>query len=779
MSEKNLPIKFFEKRQKDELSNEGRGGGKPPKFVLPPKELRSQSSYVNQFLGNVGNSLRIKVKKDNYIPSVFKVKIKEKAIAKTHRSEIGKLFNTRDKVNIIGILGEDELLIKIDNLEDLEVIEKSVQNTERNAIGLSAISELDNFEPLLSIENKAEVLKVKLFNYQDYELNRVLLRSFEKYCFENNINFEKLNYTSELNLYKVVADDVFELDEIKAFDGVYSITDMPVIESSLTNKKGGKAVAIKTPDPQREYPIVGILDSGIADNNHLKPWIIGSAESFYIEDDIDKSHGTFVSGVLLYGDELESEDYTGVDGCKLFEAIVFPKKSTDIVYESVLIKQIQEVIKKNSHIKIWNLSLGSTNESDLNDFSDFGKALDKLQDDYNVLIIKSAGNCQRFRNGGPKSRIARSADSVRSLVVGSLAPSQIGFDLAEKNHPSPFTRIGPGPAKIIKPDLVHMGGNAGMNGIKMLPNGVNSFDINGNVVSNIGTSFSTPRVTALAAGLMHKLNEDFDPLLLKALLIHSAKYPEDLRMSISEKIKQVGFGLPSKIDEIIYNDEHEITLILQDTLERGSYVHILDFPFPQSMIEDGYYYGDITVTLVSAPILAENQGAEYCQSDVDVSLGTYDAKKERDISKPGIKNPIGPDGGKNLLHHSCYSKRIINQVENTFNNERLLINYGDKWQANKKYVVKLNEFTESNRLKYLKSPKLWFVKVESSFRDNIEVKGKQDGIEPSHEFCLIVTIRDYKKKHRVYDEVNQLLNENQFIHSSIKLKEEIRVINKS
>lgn len=779
MAEKNLPIKFFEKRKKDELSNEGRGGGKPPKFVLQAKELRSQSSYVNQFLGNVGNAIRSKVKKDNFMPSVFKIKIKEKAIAKTHRGEIGKLFNTRDKVNIIGVLGEDELLIKIDNIEDLNIIEKNVLNIERNAIGLSAISELDNFEPIMQLENTKGILKVKLFNYQDYELNNVLIRAFEKYCKENQIEFEKLEYTPELNLYRIVMDGGFEVDEIKSFDGVYSIADMPIIDTSLLNTKGEKEIKIKKPEKDKDYPIVGVLDSGIADNPHLKPWLIGSSERFYLEDDIDKAHGTFVAGVLLYGDELEGENYTGVEGCKLFEAIVFPKQSNEIVYENVLISQIQEVIKKNSQIKIWNLSLGSSNEAGLNEFSDFGKALDKLQDDYNVLIVKSAGNCDRFQHGGPKSRIARSADSVRSLVVGSLAPTKIETDIAEKNHPSPFTRIGPGPGKLIKPDLVHMGGNAGMNGRKMIPNGVSSFDLDGKIVSNIGTSFSTPRVTALVAGLMSKLNEDFNPLLLKALLIHSAKYPLDLDMPTSEKIKQVGFGLPSKIDEIIYNDEHEITLILQDTLERGSYFHILDFPYPQSMVEDGFYYGEVTVTLVNSPILAANQGAEYCQSDVDVSLGTYDIKKERDTSKKGIKNPIGPDGGKNLLHHSCYSKIIMNQVENPFNSERILINYGDKWQPNKKYAVKLDEFTEGNRQKYLKAPKLWFLKVENSFRDNIEVLSKLEGTEPSNEFCLIVTIKDTRKKQRVYDEVNKLLNEYQFLHSSIRLKDEIRIINKS
>ena len=38
MAEKNLPIKFFQKRQKDEMDTEG-GGGKPPKWVKKGEAL--------------------------------------------------------------------------------------------------------------------------------------------------------------------------------------------------------------------------------------------------------------------------------------------------------------------------------------------------------------------------------------------------------------------------------------------------------------------------------------------------------------------------------------------------------------------------------------------------------------------------------------------------------------------------------------------------------------------------------------------------------------------
>ena len=45
--------------------------------------------------------------------------------------------------------------------------------------------------------------------------------------------------------------------------------------------------------------------------------------------------------------------------------------------------------------------------------------------------------------------------------------------------PSPFTRVGPGPASIVKPDLVYYGGNAGVENGKIVINGVPSLWLRG------------------------------------------------------------------------------------------------------------------------------------------------------------------------------------------------------------------------------------------------------------------------------------------------------------
>src|SRR5690606_9315482 len=111
--------------------------------------------------------------------------------------------------------------------------------------------------------------------------------------------------------------------------------------------------------------------------------------------------------------------------------------------------------------------------------------------------------------------------------------------------------------------------------------GVNAISPDGKIVQFIGTSFATPRVTALLSELNLKISESFNPTLLKALAIHSSKYPEGLNLPISERIHQMGFGVPDSADNIIYNDPHEITLILQENIVKGEFIEILEFPFPE------------------------------------------------------------------------------------------------------------------------------------------------------------------------------------------------------
>lgn len=780
MGKRNLPVRIFSKREIiDECAVEGMGGSELPKWALSGLELKNRAEQLISEVECARESLNKRRKEREFIPITVTAKLNDEAKAKSYRKNISKLFDTKQDDNIIGLVNEENLIIKIKDKIDLDQIQGRLKRTDNNVIAISAIEYIELFKPTIEYTHKeGNKLKAKLLNYNNYELDLAVSNTFEKICKENEIVYRKTNYTEDIAVYKLETDSLDKIKFLEDFEGIYSIEDMPSYTISDFDSFGDfPKPKVKVMDNNIQYPIVGVMDTGIEKNQYLDGWLLDEKNASFVDEELLKKHGTFVAGIVAYGDELENKDYTGVKGCRVFDSSIFSEVVE--VDQDVLIDNIEQSLRRyGDKIKIWNLSIGTRVEADVDKFSDFGMALDALQDKYDVIICKSAGNCSNFANGAPKSRISKSADSVRSVVVGSIAHKQVDGDLAKVNYPSPFTRIGRGPSYIIKPDLVHYGGNARVNEDGSIGiTGVKSFSQNGSIREDSGTSFSTPRVSAILAGIQNELKDGFDPLLIKGLAIHSANYPENIELPLGERINQMGFGVPKKVNDILYNTPNEITLIMKDQITKGEYTEILDFPYPKSMIQNGMFYGQIVVTVIYNPILDPTQGAEYCQTNLEVKLGTYDKKIARDMSKPYIKNPIGKEDGKNILSQSCYSKRAIRTNSCEFGKkERLLVQYGDKFYPVKKYAVDLDEMTEANKIKYLSEDRQWYLKIEGLFRDSIIRKSEKKGDDLYQDFCVLITIRDQKNtENPVYNEVTTMLTYNNFLHSSIGLNNNINV----
>lgn len=776
MSEKNLPIRFFSMRDKDDRMTEGAGDSSIPNWVDRDAIPQKQASFTYVMAG-IAEKLIEKKKNHNQLPALLSLHLNKCASSKGSRENIASIFNDKGTINLIGVNSNDQVIVKVNSSEEANRIVNKISNLrtgDRTYLGVAAIDEIDDFEPTVEEEiNLNDVIKIKLINYYDRELNDLLVKSFEKGCEENRIQYSRCKYSSKLIVYRGHGITTDQFDYLKKFEGVQAISYMPVLEFDEDSIQYAEDIAIREPKEGVVYPIVGILDSGIARIPHLEKWICEDKDTFFTKEDTDSRHGTFVSGIVEYGDELIGKECSSGQGCKLYDATVI-SKFFKTMYEDEIIANIRDAISHRPDIKIWNMSIGTENTADEQEFSDFAKELDSIQDEYEILIIKSAGNCSDLSI--PVPRITIPADSIRSLVVGSIAHKKREYDIAEINNPSPFSRKGRGPAHIIKPEVVSYGGNAGFdeNGV-LTESPVLSFSPDGNIIGKTGTSFSTPRITAIAAGLQMNMSDSFNPLLAKALIIHSAHYPAEMKLEMGDKLKYAGFGLPEPCNKILHNDKFETTLILQDTLEKGHFIEILDFPFPQSMIEDGFFYGNIEVTLVSKPILCVSQGAEYCQSNLKVMLGTYDNKINRDISKRTIKNPIGAEGRKNLLGSSLYCAKAQRDIDTPYASERMLVDYGDKYQPTKKWNIDLSELTQSNKENFLKAPKSWYLKIEGLYRQFIEDLNESNDEAISQDFCLIITIRDNKRKHEIYDEVTQQLDNNGFVYSSVNVEQQVSV----
>lgn len=779
MENEKLPIKFFAPREVDELRIEGNKNSEKPKWVLRGKELKQRADSLRLSLDSL--ETKFSMRKSSPVPFSFIVKLQSDATAKSKREDITNLFEQKSFGGVVGLTDTNKLIVALDSLEELKEVANRINDYEINDYAISCIEDFEEFVPYIVKGKKECNYKIKLVDYQNYEQNLAMRRRLEHTLNKEGIDYTKTDYSEEYYIYKLRNITEKSLDVLKKadiFNALFSIEPMPKYKVSLDCLKSDNNIPIKKPDDEKMYITIGILDNGIANIPHLSPWMEMDRWSPYPKTSINPTHGTFVSGIALYGDECEGKIWVDHKGLKIFDAAVFPDVTKEGLDEDELIANIKDVIRLyHEKVKIWNLSISITREVIDTKFSDFAIALDSIQDEYNVLICKSAGNCENFTVSRPKGRIHEGADSVRSLVVRSVAHKKGKYDYAEVNDPSPFSRVGPGPEYIIKPEVSHYGGNAGIDPKgRVVTSGVKSFSKEGELAQGVGTSFSTPRITALAAGLQQELNEDFDPLLLKALIIHSASYPEDMSVPITERTKQVGFGIPKSVPEIIYNSPYEATLILRDNLAKGDKIDIMEFPMPDCLIRDGFYTGQIIATLVYDPILDPSQGIEYCQSNLDVKFGSYDAKVERDTTKRHILNPVGRQGAQNLFLENLFSKTKMKSKTGDFAlRERLQIQYNDKYYPVKKYAIDLSELTDKKRLDYLTMDKKWFLFLQGVYRSHIEKIAQLESFQLSQEFCLILTIRDPLQKEKVYDEVSQKLDEYNFWHSNIKVSTDVNI----
>ncbi|MHC0551410.1 S8 family serine peptidase [Salinicoccus sp. CNSTN-B1] len=362
------------------------------------------------------------------------------------------------------------------------------------------------------------------------------------------------------------------------------------------------------------------------------------------------------------------------------------------------------------------------------------------------------------------------------------------YNITRSGYPSPYSRIGKGPSYIIKPELVHFGGD--LFALNNSPSSREDYrradgigiSVNQERTQEPGTSFSTPRVARIAAEVKDYLGTD-DLLMVKALLMHSASHSSGVQLSDEEITQKMGFGRPLSSESIVSEEgSHSITLMMKGKLEKGKEIDIMDFPFPKELVEDNKFRGRMIVTLVSNPYLRGDLESEYCQTNLAVKFGTYEKKIDVEGQRATF-NPIKRGNSKNVLLESLYSKKKI-KSNSDYNYERTLIKYGDKYYPVKKYACDLSEFKDSNQ-KYLESNRKWFVYLKGEYRDYItkeKDRELKDYIENGTdieferlgiEYCLVISIYDPEKETNVYGSVVNELNNLGFNYEQITIENEV------
>ncbi len=379
--------------------------------------------------------------------------------------------------------------------------------------------------------------------------------------------------------------------------------------SKVTFSSGGRRQdTLAIPSPKNE-PTIGVIDTLFDKNAYFSSWVdyrpmLDEFEKYTPEDEECYAHGTSVSSLIVDGPSLNpSLD----DGCGRFKVRHFGvcKKG---ISPSRLITKIEDIIRNNLDVHVWNLSLGTREEASRNFVSYDGAKLDELQAKYDVIFVVAGTNDDAFENG--KKRVGSPADSLCSLVVNSVRK-----DLS----PASYSRSGPILSFFRKPDVSYYGGDVDQR--------IRVFSSNG-MEEAYGTSFAAPLIARKLAYLIDVLGISRE--CAKALLIDSAAswaYKGE-KNALHEKI---GFGVvPIRIEDILSCPKDEIRFLLSGTSAKYK---TSNYRIPVPKGEDNRSPYIARAALCYFPPCDRDEGVDYTQRELSLRFGIVFGSRLLDVNE--------------------------------------------------------------------------------------------------------------------------------------------------
>jgi hypothetical protein len=547
---------------------------------------------------------------------------------------------------------------------------------------------------------------------------------------------------------------------------------LPPVLLELTNDLSGpgselaaEPVSIPIPQDQSIYPIVGVIDSGVAPI--LNDWVTGRFD-YLSPGEYDTVHGTNVAGLVTIGQALNSPVVAPeANGCHLYDIPLYPSGPFMARYPrgfSDFLEELEQAVaeaKNQRGVRVFNLSINAVAPVERHRYSIYASRLDQIADAYGVIFVNSAGNLppsearsawqkrtgdviNYFASRTSPDTIFKPAESVRSISVGALNPPNTD---QITDAPTVYTTRGPGLQVGVKPDVACYGGAGG--GGPGKSTGLSSVSFKGAKQSVVGTSFAAPLVARTLAGLDVATEGGLSVDALRAMLLHHTTMPEPLmKRGLRDIGRQfAGFGKPKAVSTMLETDDHQITLFFQSRLSIGEKKPvILRFPFtwPQSLVMDGRCSGRAKITLVYSPPLDPAFGAEFVRVNLEASLKQRQAEPASDGSFRFI-NQITP--------------RYLPKSTNLALPEKALIDHGLKWWPVKQYESTFADNGNSSQ---------WRLEVTSLVR--AEAQFPAEGVP----FSVVLTLEDPNGDKPVFQEMRQWLQASTAVAQDVRTATRLR-----
>lgn len=644
--------------QRGEYAPKRGGGGVPQPLVPVNRVLRS--NLVNQLIAVQQVTVEDRPGASQGVP--LAIRVREQALAKTKRP-----YQMLADADLMPVAGESrgEMISRATPENTAALADLiSTRTTKLDTFAISTFESFRVFDPvhdaisspethspqdlLDTARESGRLLRVELFPWLSLRSLWDDGQTLGEYLRQVGLPvMSSAGSRTRTALYLEVTGDA-TVQSLQALVGIRSAMLTPAYSAPTPiGAQGFRVVAappaVPLPDPKGVDAVVGVLDSGI-ESGALDPWVLRRWE-YEVAADRDTRHGTFVGGLVVASRDFngDSDDFPS-DPALLLDAQVLPAGT---VSEDVLIERITEVLNDAGPTgpRVWSCSFNNPGHMDPVAYGTLSHELDLLSDTHGVLFVQSVGNYTALRtawppdgSAGAEDGLAVPAEGVRSLTVGSL--SHRG-GLMPRGAAASYSRRGPSFGGQQKPEVTYWSGD--FDAARQLSGfGIQSLGPGDYTLEMVGTSFSTPVVSSIAANIWSDLLagdavESIAPELVKGLVVHSATVanraiPDDQRV-------YYGAGVPRGESMALFDRPNSFTTIHEVELRTGVNWEKRPFPMPACLVSPtGKMKAAVALTVSYAPVIDPAFGDECIRTCVESSFGRY-------VLKDGTTNFSGKMGG--------------------------------------------------------------------------------------------------------------------------------------
>lgn len=525
------------------------------------------------------------------------------------------------------------------------------------------------------LENIGEIVYLSLIDLPlDGAVKQQLVQSLIAYIESSDITYKYDVENDRIELQNTTPEQIQKI--IQNFDIIESVTS-----SAFTTIRPGEFNTVQRQfgfniqNADDDLPIVGIIDTGIAQQTALAPLIIDDT-TFTLAGSplIDQAgrnrlgHGTAVAGLVALGRLNHKNNFENeVTADARLLSIKISDNGSGYISEIDLLNMLYDVKAKYPEIRLFTLTTCYSSFMYKNEtFSDYTYSLDKFAYETNSLIFICTGNNENCINEntsydlsyfhGDHTNLSTPADSMNNVTIGAAADNlKDGAFLgiaSGREFPTLYTRKGHIDLSVIynpkktnknyfKPDVIESGGDMGYYNANTLDwmdepaLTLLSARPEIGIMQEVGTSFAAPLTANLAAKIIKNYpalsNESVKALIINGASLNLIPFATDVSKL---RNRVIGNGLVDDLKSL-YSDENSATLILEDVIGNGN-IKIYPINFPKYLIEDdlGKKRGILKVTATMCFKFLPIKNNQLSYNPIHMAFSIFKNHSADDIMKP-------------------------------------------------------------------------------------------------------------------------------------------------